>query len=223
MTAYNQEQLEAIGLVRNHLKMSSSSELSRLRRRIRSYLRFREETDLFLKRHFSDVCTHKCYQDRHSACCGREGITTFFADVVINVLMSSEEEINRLVQALMVSNVGLKCVYLGNKGCLWTTKPIVCEMFLCEHARKAVFSKDFNVQKQWERLRRRERRYIWPDRPVLFDDLETVFIQAGHDSSLMYFHNSPGLLKVKSQAKKINLVSASLENEHKNAATNRKA
>jgi hypothetical protein len=35
---------------------------------------------------------------------------------------------------------------------------------------------------------------------VLFDDLESLFIQAGHDSNLMYFHNSPGLLKVKSQA-----------------------
>ena len=202
MTAYNQEQLEAIRLVRNHLQRSSSSELSRLRRRVRSYLQFREETDRFLKRYFSDVCTHKCYQDRYSACCGREGITTFFADIVINVLMSSDEEADRLVKALHAPNVGLKCVYLGNKGCLWKIKPIVCEMFLCEDARKTIFGKDFNVQKKWERLRRREKTYTWPDRPVLFDDLETFFIRAGYDSNLMYFHNSPGLLKVKSQAMK---------------------
>lgn len=201
MNAYNREQLEAIGLVRNHLKTRSSSELARLRRRIRSYLRFREETDQFLKRHFSEVCTHKCYQDRHSACCGREGITTFFADVVINALVSSDKEIDRIVQALQVPNVGLKCVYLGKRGCLWRIKPIVCEMFLCKDARKTVFGKGLNVQKRWERLRWREKRYTWPDHPVLFDDLETVFIRSGYASNLMYFHNSPGLLKVKSQAK----------------------
>jgi hypothetical protein len=200
MTEYNREQLEAIGLVRNHLKTSSSPELSRLRRRIRSYLRFRKETDQFLQRYFSGVCTHKCYQDHHSACCGREGITTFFADVVINVLVSSDEEIDRLVQALQAPNIGLKCVYLGKKGCLWRIKPIVCEMFLCKDARETVFGKALKAHARWKRLRWREKRYTWPDHPILFDDLETVFIQAGHDSSLMYFHNSPGLLRVKSQA-----------------------
>jgi hypothetical protein len=202
MTAYNREQLEAIGLVRNYLKMSSSSELSRLTKRIRSYLRFREETDRFLKRHFSDICTHKCYQDRYSACCGREGITTFFADVVINVLMSSEEETDRIVEALQTPNVGLKCVYLGNRGCLWKIKPIVCEMFLCKEARQTVFGQALDVKKRWKRLKRREKMYTWPDRPVLFDDLEAVFIQAGYNSNLMYFHNSPGLLKVKNLAMK---------------------
>jgi hypothetical protein len=35
---------------------------------------------------------------------------------------------------------------------------------------------------------------------VLFDDLETFFINAGHASSLMYLHNSPGLLLVKKRA-----------------------
>lgn len=202
MTAYNREQLEAIELVRNHLKTSPSSELSRLSRRIKSYLRFRKETDQFLKRYFSEVCTDRCYKDRYSACCGREGITTFFADVVINILVSSDEDIDRIVRALQVSNVGFKCVYLGTNGCLWKIKPIVCEMFLCEDARKTVFGEALNARVQWERLRRREKRYTWPDRPVLFDDLETVFIQAGYDSNLMYFHNSPGLLKVKSQAMK---------------------
>ena len=200
MTAYNREQLEAIRLVRNHLKMSSSAELSWLRRRIRSYLQFREETNRFLNHYFSHVCTHKCYQDQYSACCGREGITTFFADVVINVLMSSQEKTDRLVEALQAPNVGLKCIYLGNKGCLWKIKPIVCEMFLCKEARQTVFGQAPDVKKQWERLRRREKMYTWPDRPVLFDDLEAVFIRAGYTSNLMYFHNSPGLLKVKNQA-----------------------
>jgi hypothetical protein len=75
-------------------------------------------------------------------------------------------------------------------------------MFLCEHARKTVFDKDPLALKEWERLKRREKRYTWPDRRVLFDDLETCFIRAGYSSSLMYFHNSPGLLKVKSSASK---------------------
>jgi len=200
MSAYNREQLEAIGLARKYLRTRLSSELSRLRRRIRNYLRFRKDTDRFLQHHFSEVCTHKCYQDRHSACCGREGITTFFADVVINVLVSSNEEVDRLVQALQVPNSGLKCVYLGDSGCLWRIKPIVCEMFLCKDAKKTVFEKAPNAHRRWQRLRWREKRYTWPDRPVLFDDLETVFIRAGYVSNLMYFHNSPGLLKVKGQA-----------------------
>jgi hypothetical protein len=111
--------------------------------------------------------------------------------------MSPHEEIDRLLQALSVPNPSLKCVYLGTKGCLWLIKPIVCEMFLCEHARNSVFDNDPNAHKQWKRLRRREKRYTWPNRPVLFDDLEAYFIKSGYASSLMYFHNSPGLLRIK--------------------------
>lgn len=200
MNDYNREQSEAIGLVKHHLKTRSSSELARLKRRIRNYLQFREDADQFLHHYFSEVCTHKCYQDRYSACCGREGITTFFADVVINALVSSDEEIEQLLQVLRLPNVGLKCVFLGKRGCLWRIKPIVCEMFLCEYAKKSVFDKDPNAEKQWKKLRWREKRYTWPVRPVLFDDLEDYFIRAGYSSSLMYFHNSPGLLRVKGLA-----------------------
>lgn len=200
MSEYNREQSEAIVLVRHHFRRLSASELAKLKRRIRNYLRFRKEVDRFLQRYFSEVCTQKCYQDHYSACCGREGITAFFADVVINVLMSPDKEIDRLLEVLSLPNLGMKCVYLGKRGCLWRIKPIVCEMFLCEHARKTVFDKDPLALKEWERLKRREKRYTWPNRPVLFDDLETCFIRAGYSSSLMYFHNSPGLLRVKSLA-----------------------
>ena len=200
MSEYNREQSEAIVLVRRHLKALSPSELARQKTRIRNYLGFRKEVDRFLQHYFSQICTQKCYQDHYSACCSREGITTFFADVVINVLMSSDKEIDRLLQVLSLPNLGMKCVYLGKRGCLWRIKPTVCEMFLCEHARKTVFDKDPLVLKEWQRLKRREKRYTWPDRPVLFDDLETCFIRAGYSSSLMYFHNSPGLLRVKALA-----------------------
>ena len=200
MSEYNREQSEAILLVRHHFKTLSPSELARLKTRIRNYLRFRKEIDRFLQHYFSEVCTQKCYQDHYSACCGREGITAFFADVAINVLVSSDKEIDRLLEVLSLPNLGMKCVYLGDRGCLWRIKPIVCEMFLCEHARKTVFDKDPSALNEWERLKRREKRYTWPNRPVLFDDLETCFIRAGYSSSLMYFHNSPGLLRVKSLA-----------------------
>jgi hypothetical protein len=65
-----------------------------------------------------------------------------------------------------------------------------------------VFDNDPNARKQWKQLRRRKKRYTWPNRPVLFDDLEAYFIRAGYASNLMYFHNSPGLLRVKSLAMK---------------------
>lgn len=202
MSEYNREQLEAIRMVRGRLNMASPSALASLRTRIRNYLGFRRDVDLFLRQHFSGVCTQKCYQNHHSACCGREGITTFFADVLINVLMSPNEDVDRLLHILSLPKLGLKCVYLGASGCLWNLKPIVCEMFLCEHARSTVFNKEPRALKEWEQLKRREKRYTWPNRPVLFDDLEAEFIENGYYSPLMYFHNSPGLLKVKDKADK---------------------
>jgi len=197
MSDYNREQLEAILLVRDHLETLEPLEKARLKKRISRYLRFRDDVDQFLQHHFADLCTKKCYQDNYSACCNRDGITTFFADILINVLESSQDEIDRLVKVLSLPNRDMKCVYLGQEGCLWRVQPIVCEMFLCEHARKAVFGSDPRVLKEWQGLQRREKKYTWPDRPVLFDGLEAYFIRAGHTSSLMYLHNSPGLLRVK--------------------------
>jgi len=147
------------------------------------------------------VCTETCYQSLYSACCTREGITTFFADVVINVLISPDEAVDALLQVLGLPNPGLKCVYLGARGCLWRLKPIVCAMFVCEQARKTVFHEEPGALKAWEGLRRRSKRYTWPNRPVLFDGLETYFIEKGYESSLMYCHNSPGLLRLKAHAK----------------------
>jgi hypothetical protein len=201
MNEYHREQSDAIIVVRDHLKTLSPSAMASLRTRIGKYLGFRKDVDSFLRRHFSELCTETCFQNRYSACCSREGITTFFADVMINVLVSPEQEIDGLLQVLSVPNVSSKCVYLGKKGCLWRVKPIVCEMFLCEHARNTVFNKEPRALREWERLKRREKTYTWPSRPVLFDDLETYFIEKGYPSSLMYLHNSPGLLRVKAQAR----------------------
>ena len=190
-------------MVERHLKTLSSSELAKLKTKIRRYLRFRKEIDEFSQHYFSQICTQKCYQDNYSACCNREGITTFFADVVINILMSSNEEVSRLLEVLSLPGRNLKCVYLGQEGCLWRIKPIVCEMFLCKYVEKRVFDENPAARVQWERFRQRKKRYTWPNRPILFDDLESYFIRAGYTSNLMYFHNSPGLLRVKRLAMKV--------------------
>ena len=135
MNEYNREQSEAIIMVWKHLKRLSPAERGSLRRRIRNYLVFRKDVDTFLSRHFSGVCTVMCDQSHDSACCTREGNTTFFADVVINVWMSPDEAVDGLLQVLALQNLSSKCIYLGKRGCLWRVKPMVCEMFLCKRAK----------------------------------------------------------------------------------------
>jgi hypothetical protein len=153
--------------------------------------------DAFLNENFSKLCTQKCYQSELSACCSRDGIITFFGDVVVNTLVSSNDEIEALKAAIQKPNNNFKCIYLGHQGCLWRVKPIVCEMFLCEPATKEVFGQKPEAQEIWNALQKDRKRFTWPDQPVLFNDLERCFIDAGYTSPLMYFHNSPGLLRVK--------------------------
>jgi len=197
VNSYQQEQAESLAMVQRCLTTLSASERQALEVKISDYLLFRNEVDTFLSDHFSNLCTKKCYQNKLSACCSREGIITFFGDMVVNTLVSCNKEINALVEVLQKSNTGFKCIYLGNNGCMWRVKPIVCEMFLCEQAKKEVFMEKAWAEDAWEELKQRKKLYTWPDRPVLFDDLERYFMDAGYSSPLMYLHNSPGLLRVK--------------------------
>lgn len=199
MSPYNRDQMEAVLIVRRYLGGLPRGQISRLKRRILHYMRFRADVAHFQRQYFSDVCTQNCFTSQTSACCGREGIATFFADVVINVLHSSDDEVDAILQTLSEDSGGPNCVYLTEKGCLWRIKPIVCEMFLCQSAKKSILERDDLLRSRWERLRRREKNYTWPRRPVLFDKLEQVFIREGFDSPLMYFHHSPGLLRLKAQ------------------------
>jgi hypothetical protein len=199
MNSYQQEQTTTFAMVRQHLKTLSNAEKKQLLSTIAEYLLFRSEVDTFLAAHFSRICTRKCFINRLSACCSREGIITFFADVVVNILVSKPREIDDLMNVLQQPNTGFKCIYLGSRGCLWRLKPIGCEMFLCDSAKNQVFEGKPQVRKQWDELVRHKKRYTWPDRPVLFDTLEKHFIRAGYSSPLMYLHNSPGLLRVKRQ------------------------
>jgi hypothetical protein len=191
-------------MVCRHLKTISVQERQRLLSQISDYLLFRDAVDAFFGEHFENICTQKCYQSKMSACCSREGIITFFADVVVNLLVSNETEIKALARVLRKPNDGFKCIYLGGHGCMWRIKPIICEMFLCDPAKESVFKEKPLTNKLWLELKQREKHYRWPDRPVLFDDLEKYFMTAGYSSPLMYLNNSPGLLRVKELAKKSN-------------------
>ncbi len=196
---YHLEQRQTLDLIRDRLE-TVPEDRDRLLEWTAPYRAFRAGASDFLDRHFHAVCTEKCFRDRLSACCSREGIITFFADMAVNVLISDAPELDALGAVLDVPNEGFKCVYLGDRGCLWRIKPIVCEMFLCDAALSAAFDGDPGAAARWEALKEERKRFTWPDRPVVFDDLETHFMAAGLTSPLMYLHNSPGLLRVKQRA-----------------------
>ena len=125
MSSYQKEQAETLSLVRRHFTTLSAQERQGLESEVSDYLSFRDEVDAFLCEHFSNICTIKCYQNKVSACCSREGIITFFGDLVVNVLVSTYTEINELMMVLQKLNRGFKCIYLGNNGCMWRIKPTV--------------------------------------------------------------------------------------------------
>jgi len=199
MNAYHQEQLETIALVHSHLKRNATARRD-LAALIADYLVFREEVAKFLSMGFSEVCTQTCYHSRLSACCSREGIVTFFADIVVNLLVSEDQEIQEHLSILRKPNLGFKCVYLAENGCRWNVKPIVCEMFLCKRAQDTIFNRNAEFKREWKLIEGKRKRFTWPDRPVLFDMLETYFLERGHRSPLMYLHHSPGLLRLKQKA-----------------------
>jgi len=205
MDEYQKEQVDALLIVKEHLASISAPERLKLNNALTDYLLFRDKVNTFLAAHFAQICTQKCYQSKLSACCSREGIITFFADVVINILASEKKEVEALFTILQKPNNVFKCIYLGEQGCMWRIKPIVCEMFLCDQAIKAVFDEKPHAHEEWKSLEQERKLFTWPDRPVLFDKLESIFIDVGYNSSLMYMHNSPGLLRVKKIAKKSNL------------------
>jgi hypothetical protein len=203
MTEYQHEQTQALELITGYLSGLSTAGMEVLKHKLSDYLSFRKDVDIFLSTHFSDICAETCYQSQVSACCTREGIITFFADVVINVVMSNAMEIKVLLAVLKSPQEGSKCIYLGEQGCLWQMKPLICEMFLCKKAEDVVLKNNQDFQNEWHALKKREKIFRWPDQRVLFDDLEQLFLDAGYSSPLMYLHNSPGLLRVKEKGLRV--------------------
>ena len=200
MNDYQKEQYETLSLVRDYIGALSPEDKVRLKELISEYLDFRQCIDAFQEAHFSNICTRTCYQNRLSACCSKDGIITFFADVVINALGSKDKELASLEQILQQSNPGFKCIYLNPDGCRWRIKPIVCEMFLCDRAKTEIFAHDVEAEYEWKQLEKLKKKFTWPDQPVLFDQLETIFLDAGYTAATMYLHNGPGLLLVKQKA-----------------------
>lgn len=200
MNDYQKEQLEALSVVKTGLLRMGDAGCRALVACIAPYMAFRKIVDEFLFAHFRETCTKTCFTDQTSACCAKDSIITFFADTVINALSAPPTSLDRLARTLQQENTGHRCVYLSPDGCVWTVRPIVCAMFLCDRAMDAVFLKAPDARTHWENLRCREKGFKWPDQPVLFDHLEKVFLDLGLRSSLMHLNFSPGLLNVKRKA-----------------------
>jgi hypothetical protein len=197
---YQVEQHQGQIAVRRHLEGLGAADKADLSAQCAEYLAFRKRLDHFHRRHLNRICTPACFTSGTSACCQRDAIITFFADVVVNALVSEPLALNHLMEPLERAHDGPKCVYLGASGCLWKVKPIVCAMFLCDRAEMGVLGEGVEARDQWRQLQKEDRGFRWPDRPVLFDAIEERFMAAGIRSSLMYLHLSPGLLRIKRQA-----------------------
>lgn len=201
MNDYQQQQWDALQLAQEALQALDDVERRDLESDLGEYLRFRGQVDLFLDTHFGTHCTAGCYENQRSACCSKDGIITFWADVVINLLRSDAGGIAEMERALSDPTYTHKCTYLGRSGCRWAVRPLGCTMFLCDEAKTAVFEDETGeLQRQWEMMNEQAKAFRWPDRPVLFDRLETLFMERGCRSPLMYINTSPGLMRIKKQA-----------------------
>jgi len=197
MNTYQQEQLDALLMVRRHIHGLLDMEVSRLRALMADYLAFRARVAAFLEELFQAVCTETCYRDQRSACCTRDGIIAFFGDVVVNVTVSDPVELDKLESAIRHPEKSTKCIFLSGNGCRWRIKPIVCEMFLCDSAKNRVFEENPTAREQWREYEAERKTFTWPDKPVLFEFLEAGFIASGYRSPLMYMHESPGLRRMR--------------------------
>ena len=197
---YNTDQLASFRALTEAMHRLDEAELHGLRQAILPYLDFRRNLDRFSSACFGSYCGRTCFETCMSACCGFESIFTFFADQVVTCLESEPADMDALFRVLARPNTSKNCVYLGQNGCLWRVRPISCAMFFCDQAKEAVFGEQPKAKSTWEVLRAREKEFTWPTQPVLFDELEVFFRNKGLDSPHMYFHRSPGLLRLKKQA-----------------------
>ncbi|ROQ89883.1 hypothetical protein [Desulfosoma caldarium] len=200
MSEYNRDQWASFTAIREAMETLSRDQLALLATAVRPYLAFRQKLAAFHEKFFAPHCMPLCFTTHQSACCGFESIFTFFADQVITYLVSKTDERERLFQALLRPLRSDRCVYLGPQGCVWTLPPISCAMFYCEKVKERVFAEHPEAHHTWQALRNEEKAFTYPDRPVLFDVIENLFLDVGVDSPHMYFHRSPGLLRIKRKA-----------------------
>lgn len=197
---YNRDQLITVHAVLEVLSGLTSGEIRTLRAMIHPYLGFRREIDAYYQLYFEPLCKPRCFETRLSGCCGFESIITFFADHVISLLESSREQSEVLLSSLNRPNVTERCVYLGPHGCLWKVPPVSCAMFLCAPSKEIVFETHPEAESLWTDHQLAEKRFTWPNQPVLFDALERFFMERGCDTPHLFFHRSPGLLRAKAMA-----------------------
>lgn len=197
---YNIEQYDAFMTLKSFFEKASDEEIAELKKMIAQYLDFRSETSDFLSKSCAEVCGDICFKTGLSDCCMHEGIITFFADWVVNWLVSTKEDLDRLLKVLFEPFRTDKCVFLGPTGCVWKIKPLNCETFVCKLARTEIFAKNFEAEHIYEEMLAKKKTFSYPDRPVLFDELEKYFIKRGIDSETMYFHKGAGLLMIKRKA-----------------------
>ena len=200
MSEYQRDQWLSLTAIRRALEEIPAVERESLRSSLSEYLIFRRELADFHARHFYEHCRRACYETGLSACCGFESIITFFADQLISCLLSEPADAEDLMRVLERPNTTGKCVFLGADGCRWRLPPISCAMFYCDQAKNAVWRDDPDTAAAFEVLRRREKDFTHPDKPVLFDDLERGFRQMGLQTPHMYYHSSPGLVLLKARA-----------------------
>ncbi len=204
MNTYQLEQIQALRIIRRHGDVVKDDETVRklqvkgfdLEAQLAGYLAFREDVGRFFGQWFEGICTARCYTSDLSACCAKDAILIFWGDLVVNSLLSTPAELDRLESAIRQPAWDARCIYLAPGGCSWRIKPIVCDMFLCADAEKKVFGMHPEAEAEWVDIEERKKGFTWPDRPVLFEVLEAIYIDAGCDSSLMHMHKSPGLQRL---------------------------
>ncbi|SMC19141.1 hypothetical protein SAMN02746041_00619 [Desulfacinum hydrothermale DSM 13146] len=200
MSEYNAEQRNSLEAIAAGLARMCKEEVEALHRDIQPYLDFRARVDAFQEEYFSRLCAESCFVSGRSACCSFESIITFFADLVIAWLLADEKAKAGILKALESPFRSDRCVYLGPKGCILPLRPVSCALFFCSDAKEEIFFRWPKAKALLETLREEEKKFTWPDRPVLFDHIEAQFLRLGVDSRHMYFHKSPGLLLVKKEA-----------------------
>lgn len=197
---YQQEQLQALIQIRDKLAQMDTATIERIKSDIVPYLEFRRELQCFMDAYLGGYCTRACFESRTSACCSRDGIITFWADAVINVIHCDDRQLDEMEQSIRHPFRKEKCIYLSDHGCRWEIRPLVCAMFICDSVQVDVIDVDPKLTTQWQMLNDRSKAFRWPERPVLFDSLELIFMERGCRSPLMYINTSPGLLRIKRKA-----------------------
>jgi hypothetical protein len=200
VSEYNREQWNSFQTIRQAVDTLPESVKEALRESLRPYLQFRHELDAFQEEYFIPICRPACFDTRLSACCGFESIFTFFADEVVTLLLSNPDDLSPLFDVLQRPNKTANCVYLGETGCLWKVRPISCAMFFCDEAKKTLFERSPEAEQRWLAFQDREKGFTRPTQKILFDDLEAFFLELKVDSPHMYFHKSPGLLRLKAKS-----------------------